>query len=176
MAGKSVRLLALLCGLVCVGSCHGNADERPPVAAVPASALARTSGEVFPFATYLHQRFGQAVPPTEHWYVVIPAVGCTGCGINELRCLAAGRAYPASVTVVTSTLMQKLTNRERRQLAQNVTLLADTLLVANNVLDRLNLPFLNLTGVVHTRPGQAPEYIAFDNDTYQAVFSKLPQK
>ena len=176
---KRTRRLALLYGLVCLVGCHGGNHERPPasLATVPVPGPPHAGPTpAFPFAVYLRQRFGQTVPASEHWYVVIPAVGCTGCGADELRYLAAGPAHRPAVTVVASTLVQKLTSRERRLLAKKTILLADTLAVANNVLDRLNLPFPTLTGVVHTRPGHAPEYLPFDNDTYRSVFAKLPQE
>ncbi|WP_073281616.1 hypothetical protein [Hymenobacter psychrotolerans] len=128
------------------------------------------------FATYLHDTFSHTIPSSgEHWYVVIPAVGCLGCAHAELRYLA-GTAWAPTVTVVTSGLLRDLSKAEQTSLARHVQLLADTFRVADNTLDRISLPFHSLTGLVRTRDGQAVEFLPFDKDTYQHVLATLPKR
>lgn len=128
------------------------------------------------FTDYLRTTFGQSLAPTgEHWYVVVPAVGCQGCGHAELRQLA-NTPWASNVTLVSSGLLRDLTAAERGHLQQRTHLLADTSRRVDNTLDRLNLPFPSLTGVVRTRNGQVVEFIPFDKNSYQTVFGGLPKQ
>ena len=127
------------------------------------------------FEHYLRSTFGHSIPSKgPHWYVVIPAVGCVGCAHSELRHLA-GTRWPTTVTVVTSGLVHDLSATERRNLMRNVHLLADTANRSSNRLDRLNLPFSTLTGLVRTENGRAVVFTPFDVDTYKKVFATLPR-
>lgn len=165
-----------LAALLAVVSCSSPAPGTPPAEtpAAPKTIRQLTSAQVF--ATYLRDSFSHPIPPIgEHWYVVIPAVGCLGCAHAELRNLA-GTAWAPNVTVISSGLLRDLTAAERTSLARYAHLLADTLRTADNTLDRLNLPFSTLTGVVRTRDGQAVEFVPFDNDSYKRVFAALPKR
>ncbi len=170
-----MRYFKLAIVLATISCSSPTSNTFPPETSLAPKAVEHPS-PAQAFANYLRTSFGHAIDTTgEHWYVVIPAVGCQGCAHAELRNLA-GTAWASNVTVVTSGLLRDLTVAEQKRLASRVHLLADTLRVAGNTLDRVNLPFSTLTGIVHTRHGQAVEFLPFDNESYQQVFATLPNR
>ncbi|MDO7853885.1 hypothetical protein [Hymenobacter convexus] len=167
-----MRFLSLIACLLVAG-CNSPAPTTPPAAAAPATGQAPNSAQLF--SDYLRTTFRQSLSAKgEHWYVVIPAAGCQGCAHAELHQLAT-TPWAANVTLVSSGLLRDLTAAERAQLRQRAHLLADTSRRADNTLDRLNLPFASLTGVVRTQNGRVVEFIPFDKNSYQTVFEKLPR-
>lgn len=166
----------LLAGVLALASCSSPNPTASPTVAKPVTVAARPLAPAKVFADYLHTSFGHTIPSAnEHWYVVIPAMGCVGCAQAELQQLA-GTAWSPAVTVVSSGLLRSLTARERTNLAHHVHLLADTLQMANNTLDRLRLPFHTMAGVVHTQAGQVVAFMPIDGDSYQQVFATLPKQ
>ena len=172
---RYVPLCVLLGASLVLFQCSSPAPETTPGRTVLPQTRPPVASADQIFADYLRSTFGHSIPPKgAHWYVVIPAVGCVGCAHSELRQLS-GTRWATTVTVVTSGLLRDLSATERLRLSQNVHLLADTAERSGNKLDRLNLPFSTLTGLVRTENGKAVAFTPFDVDSYKKVFATLPK-
>ncbi|SHL48508.1 hypothetical protein [Hymenobacter psychrotolerans] len=172
-----MKLICVLLGATwLVSSCQSEpsaSEEVEIVAAAPATTQPAVTDVQTTFQTYLYSGFQQTIPETEHWYVVIPSLGCIGCNIEELKVLAKGPQRP-QVTVLAAHLLLKLSALERKRLAQVTQLLADTTLAAPTRLDQLPLPFPAYTGLIRTRAGRVQECIPFNKEDFPAAFARLP--
>lgn len=167
-----MKNLFLLSSALLLLSCDSQPTAKVETAPTAASKPNRPDAQAI-FQKYLRASFQQTIPEAEHWYVVIPAFGCKGCNIEELRVLARGPARP-QVTVLASKLLHEITRADQQRLAQVMHLLPDTIVGTPSQLDLLQLPFPAYTGLVRTKGGKIQECIPFDKEGYPAAFARLP--
>lgn len=123
------------------------------------------------FKTYMKNRFTIKNLDNNHYYIIIPDLGCSSCITKSLLYIS-NKQHCKNVSLVTSNSIKKIPIKHQKQIALATSrVYADTTYNGSNDLDKINFPFNSFTGIIYINDGKE-QYIPFDYTNYQKTIDR----